>query len=267
VSFIGEDCARCVDSVTDGIYRRTVSINGKTGWMQVANNPEKSCLDVTISESMTSCIAQVIGAVKRLFDTDAHPHHISTHLGLLAIDNPGIRVPGSFDGFEAASRAILGQQVSLKAAATFATRFAEKFGEPVITPWPELNRSTPTAEAVANSSVDEIAALGFVRTRSNTLLELAKAVYSGRIHLDLTHDPESTMRELIKLPGIGEWTAQYFGMRALRWPDAFPHTDLALYKALGTRDPKLVLKMANEWRPWRAYAAMHLWKRWEGMGK
>ena len=267
LAFIGDDCANGVDCGRNGNYSRTARFGDHQGHLTVCNDADRHCLNLTVSESLVPVIASVIGSIKRLFDTASHPHGIAAHLGALAVDNPGTRVPGAFDPFEMSTRAILGQQVSLKAASTLAGRFAQRFGAPIDTPIPGLSRITPTADVVARATIDEIASLGIVKTRANAIIALANAVASGAIRLDSSTDPELVIRELVKLPGVGDWTAHYIAMRALRWPDAFPHTDLAIYKALGTRDPKTVLHTAEIWRPWRAYAAMHLWKRWEGMAK
>ena len=208
-------------------------------------------------------MTQVLSRTKHLFDLSAHPVEIETHLGELAIAHTGLRVPGAFDGFELAVRAVLGQQVSVRAATTLAGRFNKTFGEPIVTPFPELTHLFPSAERIAEVEIDEIISLGIIRSRANTILFLARAVADGSVVLKPGCDPDRVISRLKELPGIGEWTAQYIAMRALSWPDAFPHTDLGLYKALGKNRPLKVLEMADSWRPWRAYAAMHLWKSLE----
>jgi AraC family transcriptional regulator, regulatory protein of adaptative response / DNA-3-methyladenine glycosylase II len=207
----------------------------------------------------------LLAKLRNLFDLDARPDVIANHL---AVDShlgegfsrhPGLRVPGAFDGFELAVRAVLGQQISVRAATTLAGRFAEALGEPVATPFPALTRLSPSPARVAGARLDELTPLGLVSARGECLRTLARAVCDKAISLESGPDPVASMERLMTLPGIGSWTAQYIAMRGLRWPDAFPHADLGLRKALGGRSAREVLALAERWRPWRAYAAMHLW--------
>jgi AraC family transcriptional regulator of adaptative response / DNA-3-methyladenine glycosylase II len=170
-----------------------------------------------------------------------------------------MRLIGAFDGFEMAFRAILGQQVSVAAATTIAGRVANRFGRAIETPYAELNLLTPEASSIAEANVEDLTALGITRARAETILTLAQAVAAGQISLEPGADVERTVKDLTALKGIGEWTAQYIAMRALSWPDAFPHGDLGLKKALGLTTSKEVLEAGEKWRPWRAYAVMHLW--------
>ncbi|MDP9066585.1 MAG: adenosine deaminase, partial [Pseudomonadota bacterium] len=172
---------------------------------------------------------------------------------------PGLRVPGAFDGFELGVRAILGQQISVKAATTLAGRFARTFGSPIATPFANLDRLNPDARQVADRSVDEIAALGVVGSRSRSIAALARAVIDGRIRLRGAADVEAQIEALLGLPGIGPWTAHYIAMRALHWPDAFPGTDLMLLRAANATRRQLHAR-AQSWRPWRAYATHYLWQ-------
>ncbi len=208
-------------------------------------------------------LSPTLARVKRLFDLAASPCWINAYLGPIAEARPGLRVPGAFDGFETAVRAILGQQVSVQAASTLAGRYAAAFGEPLITPFPALTRISPTPERIARVKLEEITALGILASRAHSILALARCVADGHIVLHPGGDVEATMERLKELPGIGEWTAQYIAMRVLAWPDAFPHTDLGIVKALGETNPKRILEIAAVWSPWRAYAAMHLWKSLE----
>jgi AraC family transcriptional regulator of adaptative response / DNA-3-methyladenine glycosylase II len=171
-----------------------------------------------------------------------------------------MRVPGAFCGFEIAVRAVLGQQVSVAGARTLAGRFAAEFGEPVETPFPSLTKVFPSAERISDVGPGHIAKLGMPGARARSVVALARAVAGGELTLSPSADIEATLDKLRALPGIGEWTAQYIAMRALAWPDAFPHTDLGVRKALGRRGAHEVLAAAEPWRPWRAYAVMHLWQ-------
>jgi len=172
-------------------------------------------------------------------------------------------VPGTPDGFELAVRAVLGQQVTVAAARTLAQRLVERFGEPVATPWPGLDRLFPTAATLAQVPADALGALGVVRQRQAAIRALAQAVDQGALRLDASSDVPATLDALRALPGIGDWTAQYIAMRALRWPDAFPAGDVALHTALGLRTTpnpaRAALAASQAWRPWRSYGVLRAW--------
>jgi len=146
------------------------------------------------------------------------------------------------------------------AASTIAGRFAAAFGDPIATPFAALTTLFPTAARVADLPPGHIARLGMPGARARTIIALARAVADGHLVLMPNADVETTLDRLRALPGVGEWTAQYIAMRALCWPDAFPHTDLGIMKALGETSPRRVLAISESWRPWRAYAVMHLWQ-------
>jgi AraC family transcriptional regulator, regulatory protein of adaptative response / DNA-3-methyladenine glycosylase II len=260
LDFLSKRIITGVERIENGAYLRTVKIGKYHGWLSVSHRPQTCELNINTSIGLTPVLGAVLTRIRRLFDLDAVPELIEERLGDLAKNDPGLRVPGAFDGFEMALRAVVGQQISVKAATTLMSRIVEKWGDTIPQEQPGRNRLTPTPESIANSSEDEIAALGVVRARARTILELSRAVVSGTIDLDLSVSVPQTLEKLMTLPGIGEWTAHYFAMRALRWPDAFPHSDLGILKALKTEKPKQALKIAEHWRPWRAYAAMHLWK-------
>jgi AraC family transcriptional regulator of adaptative response / DNA-3-methyladenine glycosylase II len=172
---------------------------------------------------------------------------------------PGLRVAGAFDGFELATRAVLGQQVSVKGATTLAGRWAQAFGAPIATPYPALNRLCPSAEQMASVAANDIAALGIVGTRARCLAALSVAVLQRQVVLTFVPNVEEQIDALLHLPGIGPWTAQYIAMRALHWPDAFPSGDLMLMRAANASRRQLE-KRAENWRPWRAYATHYLWQ-------
>jgi AraC family transcriptional regulator of adaptative response / DNA-3-methyladenine glycosylase II len=213
-----------------------------------------------VSASLVKALPPVLSRVKALMDLACHPAEVAQALGALAKRHPGLRVPGAFDGFELAVRAILGQQVTVAGARTLAGRFAASFGDPVATPFESLTTLFPTAARVAELPPSRIARLGMPGARARTVVALARAVADGRVVLAPNADVAATLDALRALPGVGEWTAQYIAMRALSWPDAFPHTDLGVMKALGETGPRRVLAAGEAWRPWRAYAVMHLWQ-------
>lgn len=255
-----------VEMVTDDAYLRTVQLGAFHGWIRVRPRAERNTLVVELARELVPALPALLGRLRALFDLSARPDVIAARLGdddLLADAlslHPGIRVPGAFDGFELAARAILGQQISVAAATTLAGRFARAFGEPVATPFDALTHLTPTAARVASASADEIATLGVVGARARSIVALAAEIASGRLVLEPGADPERTIAQLVALPGIGAWTAHYIAMRALRWPDAFPREDVVLRKTLGGVTGAEAEGRAERWRPWRSYATMLLWQ-------
>ena len=248
------------------VYTRAARVGDRRGWIRAALDPRRPTLAVDVSTSLARSLMAIASRVRALFDLDAEPHAIDTHLARdpllrpLVRRTPGLRVPGAFDSFELAARAVLGQQVSVRGATTLAGRLARAFGEPLETPHAGIDRLFPTAELLARARPDEIAAIGLPRARAATLHALATAIKSGAVVLDSTADAASTCEALDLVPGIGPWTAQYVAMRALRAPDAFPASDLGLARALGLA-PRELAERASAWSPWRAYAAMHLWRK------
>lgn len=246
-------------------YRRTVSLDGYSGWLTVSLAKSGTALDVEISQSLAPVIGAVLSRVKHQFDLGADPLAVS---GLLGLDPllqttvnrlPGLRVAGAFDGYELAVRAVLGQQISVKAATTMAGRWANSFGDAIATPYPELNRLTPRAEVMAAASEETICPHGIIRARARCMIALAKAVVDRQLTLSYAAHVETQLDILRSLPGIGPWTAQYIAMRALHWPDAFPSGDLMLLRAAQLTKKQLEQR-AEKWRPWRAYATHYLWQ-------
>ncbi|ATB28540.1 DNA-3-methyladenine glycosylase 2 [Melittangium boletus] len=254
-----------VEHVGDSEYRRTVRLGDKTGWLIVRRDPERPSLRAELSLSLAGALMPVAARLRALFDLDAQPAVIEECLArdeLLAQRvqaTPGLRVPGAFDPFEMTVRAILGQQVSVRAATTLSGRLVARFGEPVDSPHPELSRLFPRPETLASASEDEVASLGLPGARARTLLAVARAIADGTVRLERHADVSETLAALDALPGIGPWTAHYVAMRALRWPDAFPASDLGIRKALGGVTAKAAEARSEAWRPWRTYAVMHLW--------
>jgi AraC family transcriptional regulator of adaptative response / DNA-3-methyladenine glycosylase II len=262
--FLDARAVRGVEAIEGGRYRRTVrlAIDGEEhrGWIGIDMSPKKPTLAVAVSASLARALPPILSRVKALMDLACHPAEVARVLGPLAKRRPGLRVPGAFDGFEMAVRAILGQQVTVVAARTVAGRFAAAFGDSIETPFASLTTLFPPATRVAALSPSDVARLGVPAARARTVVALAAAVADGRLVLMPNADVEATLDALRTLPGVGEWTAQYIAMRALSWPDAFPHTDLGVMKALGETSPRRVLAAGEAWRPWRAYAVIHLWQ-------
>jgi AraC family transcriptional regulator of adaptative response / DNA-3-methyladenine glycosylase II len=255
-----------VECVRSDTYHRTVGIGQYRGWLSVTPVAERPLLAIHLATSLAPALPQILARLRNLFDLDARPDAIDSHLArdpLLASRvgmHPGLRVPGAFDPFELAFRAILGQQVSVAGASTLAGRLATRFGEPINTPLPCLNRLTPSADTLFAARTNSLAKLGLPAARANSLRHLACAVVQREIDLEPGADISTQVDQLQQIPGIGPWTAQYIALRALRWPDAFPSGDLGLLKAAQLKSPRALEQRAETWRPWRAYAALHLWQ-------
>ncbi len=260
LNFLSRRLYAGVEAIRDDSYLRTVRLGGRTGWIRVRPGKNRNAVCVELSPELGRAIPSVLMRVRRLFDLGAEPERISTRLGKIALKCPGMRLPGAFDGYEIAIRAVLGQQISVKAATTIAGRFAAAYGEPVQMPFPDLQFLMPTAERVAKVSESTMMRIGVTAARARTLLGVSKAMEKAPNLLEPGADVEAAMARIKALPGIGEWTAQYLGMRAFSWPDAFPATDLGIRKALGLEDERRIIAHAEGWRPWRGYAAMHLWR-------
>jgi AraC family transcriptional regulator of adaptative response / DNA-3-methyladenine glycosylase II len=255
-----------VECVTGVEYHRTVGIGEHRGWLRVSPIVDRNLLAVDLSTALAPALPSILVRLRNLFDLDARPDVIAGHLALDPLlappveRQPGLRVPGAFDSFELGMRAILGQQVSVRGASTLAGRVARRFGEAIETPLACLNRIAPTAETLSAAGSTTLAGLGLPSARAESLRNLARAVARCEIDLEPGVDPTAIVARLVELPGIGPWTAEYIAMRALRWPDAFPAGDLGLAKASRLKSAKALKRAAERWRPWRAYAAMHLWE-------
>ena len=266
LAFLDARKIKDVEFVANGSYLRTVRLGKHTGWIKVTHAPEKRALVVEFTRSLLPVLPALLGRLRDLFDLAARPDLISSHLRkdpLLRASirtNPGLRIPGAFDGFEMAIRAILGQQITVKAATTIGGRFAEAFGETIATPFPELRRLTPLPQHIARATVPEIAQLGIISARAKSIIALARAFNAGAIQLEAGASPEAAIQRLVAVPGVGQWTAHYIALRALRWPDAFPKEDIALRKHLGGVSAKEAEAMSQAWRPWRSYAVLHIWR-------
>ncbi|MCX8957177.1 DNA-3-methyladenine glycosylase 2 [Erwinia psidii] len=266
LDFLRRRALNGVEAVDDSRYSRTVCLGTHRGWVRVVQADKQHALKVEFSHSLTPVLPLLLRRLRNLFDLDAHPQLISSQLQqdpLLQqslIAHPGLRVPGAFDGFEMVVRAVLGQQITVKAATTVGGRFVAAFGEPFSTPFPELTYLSPQAHHVATATIDDIASLGIISARARALLGLAQTCIRGTLPLEPVLDPENAITQLTAQPGIGEWTAHYIAMRALRWPDAFPKADVVIRKNLGGVSALQAEEISQSWRPWRSYAVMHIWK-------
>ena len=251
----------------DALLRRTVRLRTGTGeitgWLAARFDTARHQVLLDTSESLYPVLPQVIARVRAMLDLDADPAAINAVLHGAFPEGDGLRVPGVFDGFELAVRAVLGQQITVAAARTLGQRLVGRFGEPIETPWPGLHRLFPAPAVLACAEGHALGQLGIVRQRQAAIVALAQGVDSGQLALHPGADVAATTAALCQLPGIGDWTAQYIALRALRWPDAFPAGDVALHKALGVQGQKNPARAATEvaaaWRPWRGYAVLRAW--------
>jgi AraC family transcriptional regulator of adaptative response / DNA-3-methyladenine glycosylase II len=226
-------------------------------------NEARHQVEVQLADGLLDVLPMVMARLRAMLDLDADPLAINAVLDASFPNGSGLRVPGTVDGYELAVRAVLGQQITVAAARTLAQRMVERFGEPLATPFAELNRLFPSPQVLAQASGDALGQLGIVKQRQAAIVAIATAVAEQRLQLVPGADVNATTTALKQLPGIGEWTAQYIAMRALRWPDAFPAGDVALHKALGVQGSKYPAKEAEAksqaCKPWRSYAVVRAW--------
>ena len=268
LDFLARRAVPGVERVADGRYARVIELDGEVGSIEVGDTPERRALQVTVRLPRLAALPAIIARVRRLFDLSADPQSIAAALGRdpwlagLVAARPGLRVPGAWDGFEIAVRAVLGQQISVPAATRLAGRLVAALGQPVAERFdlPGLTHAFPRPECF---DVEPIAALGMPRARAAALAGLAQAVAADPRLFDPRRALEEAVGRLCRVPGIGEWTAQYIAMRVLRESDAFLAADGALQRILAVNGERpgerALLKRAEAWRPWRAYAVLHLW--------
>jgi AraC family transcriptional regulator of adaptative response / DNA-3-methyladenine glycosylase II len=262
------DAIEFVADDADGVgiartFRIETGGRAHAGWLLARFDESRSQVELRVSDSLREVLPLVIRRLRAMLDLDADPQAINSALHARFPGGDGLRVPGTLDAYELAVRAVLGQQITVAAARTLAQRLVNQFGEPIATPWPELTRLFPSAAVLASAGGDALGQLGIIRQRQAAIVGLARAVAEKRLQLHGGADVQATIAALKELPGIGDWTAQYIAMRALRWPDAFPAGDVALHKALGVQDmknPASQAELASQaWKPWRSYAVIRAW--------
>lgn len=271
LAFFAKRATPGVESVRDGTYRRTLLVDGAASVVEISPGPG-DCLslrELRRRAAPSAPPADLSQLARAVFDLDAPIADISRVLSrddtlrTLLQAAPGVRVPGAWGSFELAVRAVLGQQISVQAATTLAGRMAARYGEPMPRQFAAGNSGTdrlfPTPERLARARLSN---LGLVRSRADTIRRVAMAVVRGDLCMDRAEEPDALVKTLKAIRGIGEWTAQYVVMRALKHADAFPASDLGLISAIAWParvSPAQLLRRAEQWRPWRAYAAMLLW--------
>ena len=266
LGFLSQRSIAGVEHVANGVYSRSICLDGVSGSVSVRPAAGNAlCAEIRIST--LAALPSIIARLRRVFDLAADPLAISAHLAQdpvlapLVSKRPGLRVPGAWDGFELAIRAVLGQQISVSAAVSLARRLVLAYGQPCATGEPKLTHLFPLPSVLAKA---DLTTLGMPKSRAATLSAVATAVLKDPDLLGANSTLEEAVLRLRSIPGVGEWTAQYIALRQLREPDAFPATDLGVLRALADHQGRRptadeVLLRAERWRPWRAYAAQHLW--------
>jgi AraC family transcriptional regulator of adaptative response / DNA-3-methyladenine glycosylase II len=259
-----------VEIVDENVYRRTIEVNGCAGTIELRHAPDASYLIMNVQLPAYDGLIRVVERARRIFDLGADLVQINTHLASspllapLVRARPGLRVPRAWDPFELAVRAVLGQQVTVRGATTLAGRLVRELGRPLPAQTTAGNDSlTHLFPSAAILAASDLSAIGIPAARHKTIRVLAERVAAGDLVLDASAALDQTVAQLCSIPGIGEWTAHYIAMRALGEPDALPVGDLGLRRAVAKRDGGVsashLARLAEQWRPWRAYAAMHLW--------
>ncbi|MGK2857928.1 MAG: AlkA N-terminal domain-containing protein [Thermoanaerobaculia bacterium] len=255
-----------VELIEGNVYRRTVRHGDAAGVVEIRPDGTAPALRLSVPIDFARDLGAIARRARRLFDLDADPVAIGAalsrdpFLARLVKRNPGRRVPGCWDPFELAVRAILGQQVSVKGASTLAARLVRSLGPAVESGDERLDRVFPSSETVARSRLDDV---GLTVARAATIRRFASAMATHELRLDSASSLDAAVTAMTSIEGIGPWTAHYIAMRAMGEPDAFPASDLGVRKALADNGAlpgeRSVLRRAEGWRPWRAYAAMLLW--------
>lgn len=255
-----------IEFVTADSYSRTIQLDGVQGTLSV-RAARANALRVTVRFPKLQALPAIIARLRRVFDLAADPVAIAAHLAEdpalapLLKTRPGLRLPGAWDGFELAIRAVLGQQITVTGAVNLAGRLVVKYGERLVEPAEGLTHVFPQPKALAKA---QLASLGMPGSRAATLSAVAAAALADPHLFDATRSLEDAVMRLRAIRGIGEWTAQYIALRQLREPDAFPAADIGLIRGMEKLEGRpytaaQLLDRANAWRPWRAYAAQHLW--------
>lgn len=262
LEFLAARATPGVEVVEAGTYRRTISLHGRSGYFEVSLDDSHPALVVRIEFGDPHSLIFIVERIRAMFDLNADWAAVvqslksDPALAARVEADPGLRVPGCWNGFELATRAILGQQITVKGATSIAGRMVSAFGKPS-SGASGLTHLFPSPEVLAEAKLADI---GLTGARAETIRALARAVRAGKINFERVVEADAFLHRLCEIPGVGKWTAQYVAMRALGEPDAFPSTDLGLLRALALESSRELERLAEAWRPWRAYAAMYLWR-------
>ena len=266
LGFLSARAITGLETVVAGVYRRSISVAGRHGWVSVEPGAG-DWLEVTVDFPEPAAMPEIERRLRRMFDLDAVPEVINAQLAQdplmaqLVAARPGLRLPGTWDGLELAIRAVLGQQITVVAAIRLAGKLVAQYGQALPTPHAGITHLFPTPQVLAAA---DLATLGMPKARGRTLSGVAQALLDDPQLFQPKASLKDGVARLVALPGIGEWTAQYIAMRQLREADAFATGDIGLINALaalegGPVSARQLLARAEAWRPLRAYAAQHLW--------
>lgn len=270
LSFFASRALAGVEKVEDGAYWRTVRLlddgEERLGWLCVRNNARRECLDVALSDSLILAIDQIERRLSRQFDVSCDPAAVAA--GIASLDKlvpgavrAGTRLPGCFEPFETACRAVMGQQITVTAANRIAGRVVEAYGTPIDTGIAGLTHAFPVPGRLASMAAieDAFGELGVIKTRSCTMRSIAQGLLAGELSFEEGADAADQFERLLAIKGIGPWSANYIAMRCFSYPDAFLESDAGVKHALPQYEPKERLRLAESWRPWRSYANICLW--------
>ncbi len=284
LGFLGDRAMHGVERVEGNSYFRTIAMGNAAYEIEVNNDAEKSRIVAEVPVQLAPLAMDLSNRLRRLFDLDARPDVIEKELGRdkwlapIVKKQRGTRLPGAFDSFEIAIRSVLGQQVTVAGATTLAKRVVEKFGREVKigsnggsprgtgSLRSEIARIFPSADVIANASLADVRAIGMPEARAKTLLAISRKISDGDLVLSAGSDPEAAIASMTSIVGIGNFTSHVVAMRALRYVDAFPSSDLGVRKALNSKSARELDRRAEAWRPWRAYAVIHLWRNFHANG-
>jgi AraC family transcriptional regulator of adaptative response / DNA-3-methyladenine glycosylase II len=269
LEFLGDRAMFGIERVEGETYFRTVPIGNGAAEISVTNDSARSRIVAEVPVQLAPLAMDLSNRLRRLFDLDARPDVIEKELGRdkwlgpIVKKQRGTRLPGAFDPFEIAIRSVLGQQVTVAGATTLAKRVVEKFGREVSIDEngkSSIARIFPSAETIANARIADVRAIGMPEARAKTIVAISRKIADGDLILTTGADPQIAIASMTDIAGIGNFTSHVVAMRALRYVDAFPSSDLGVRKALGSKNSKELVGRAEAWRPWRAYAVIHLWR-------
>jgi AraC family transcriptional regulator of adaptative response / DNA-3-methyladenine glycosylase II len=279
LSFLKARAIPHVEHVTEQAYERTVSLTSRKGetcqgTVRVTHDSSSHVLKVEMSGTLVPVMPRITARIRQMFDLDCDPEIIDAKLesmrdilpeGIV----PGIRLPGCFDVFEMACRAVIGQQITVQAASTLCGRLAETYGTPIRTDREGLDRIFPDAQsilAMKDECGEKLGRIGIISSRAHAMQAIAEALETGEVYLNRAADPETEAAHLMTIRGIGSWTAGYIAMRTMGWTDAFLENDAGIRRSLPALSDRKRRQLSEEWKPWRSYAMMNLWHQ-EGKGR
>jgi AraC family transcriptional regulator, regulatory protein of adaptative response / DNA-3-methyladenine glycosylase II len=269
LGFLGDRAMHGIERVEGDTYYRTIPFGKAAAEISVRDDAAHSRIIAEVPVQLASMAMDLSANLRKLFDLDARPDVIEKELGRDKFLGPivkrqkGTRLPGAFDSFEVAIRSVLGQQVTVRGATTLAKRVVEKFGHKVEMSTNRGSRAGwifPSADDIAAASVSDVREIGMPEARAKTLIAISKKIADGKLKLSAGENPEAAIESMTEIAGIGNFTSHVVAMRALRYVDAFPSSDLGVRKALNSKNARELDGRAEAWRPWRAYAVIHLWR-------